>query len=491
LELGKKAGVTPDQVPVWLRMTRLSSDLSDTARTKKLDTETQRLARELVKKSPEDALAHAWLAAALGWNDDHRREAETEARRALELDPKCWRAKEFLVEGMIGHSLHELLPGGAPALGAPHLPEDRLNRQLYDHSPDNERLEAMEKTIHEAEKLMDDAIADAGTDITAKLDAAANRLTAFLLREKAKLFLGHRPSSFDSLPMMMNQLQVISGTGKVLEMMQAEWEALIPVFSRVSPPDPQLLGSSLFFKIMLFGVQGKTWDKLPPELRAKTQETLKQIAGLEHDKDPVIAAKAREMDAFLQLSLGEMNWPGPFHVGELAGQAVALDPRRMIAWDCLSGSLGGARLHSAACAAAEIRLALLPTIGSHRQCAAGAQKAGDYKESLRHLEAVLQKKPDDLETLVAMAAVKMRAAGEKDDLKELGKFFDHIKDLYSAQRENLNGGVIEDLLINYAVFLALNGDDSQAVAVVQSGLSDGRLSEKPGTKLLKILRPVQ
>ena len=486
-ELEDSLSTAADPMAVRFRMATLAACPASVVpkdRVRKLQAAAVSLAREHCEKRPKDALAHAWLADCLSLEGaGSEKESLAEARRALELDPNCWRAMLVLAAYSAANARYCLRSGGAPAPGEEPPTFEVFMEELYRQPPDDQRIAAMERELAVARAHYDRAQAAAHGEPEPVERAFSLLVSSAQCRELASI-ASQVPSL--SIDQMRGRVGILQNMAFSDEFLNAASDMLDTV-ARMRPEEPRYLTGWLVFELYFHAVAGK---KRTPKETASAEDDVARVKArlgvLSRKADVRLAAKAYECLSVVDFLFETI----------LAGKAVALDnpllaiekePRRVLGWEVLMAGLVTREHFAAFNAATEIQRIIWPLPAWYRDRANAAAKTRDWKTCEHFTKRILEALPNDTQAKVEMVGVHLAAALDGKKVPQLAAEADTLREIYLAEGDRLRPEVLEALILNLVVHLCHQGDRIHAEEIIRQSTDLQRLPAETASKLLKFL----
>jgi len=472
------------------RLMAMSIDLKRENESKDWHAQALAAARAWLGKHPENAEAHALLGQALMMgNEDEIAEAIAEVNTALAADPQCALARVLLLERRCLRLMDVLVSDKMPALDAPSLEWGRYLRRLFDQPPSDAQMQNLAGEWEDIVKEKTRMSALPGMDSLLRFRSTSMAMShgfARAIAEAARKGLAKTPEEFQALA---NHLQT---TTQGEAMLRTDWLPDMKVLCEHEMADGQILIAATMFPVWFPMVtnppeKDKTrWESLPEASRQLMDYALEKARVLALKDESEAAARACEAVACTELMVAAAgDRPSDPSTVDLLIRAISLDPVRNVALDFLMG-MASQSDPALALALGHIRLAMVHTYQSHRQCVAAARHLRDWKTCQTELEGCLKHRKDDLAALSGLIAVRLKDAQTPERLREVEKRFEKAREVYGQTTASHAPEVVEDFVVNYYLYLGLKADWKSAVELMETLRNDGRVSEATATKMLSL-----
>lgn len=201
---------------------------------------------------------------------------------------------------------------------------------------------------------------------------------------------------------------------------------------------------------------GLHWGTLTEETRRPVQEAMRPLEHLAESADTSkdMAAKASEAAGVIWLLMG--NWKA---AEAPLRRAIALDPRRVDAWDALTGIMLRGGQYAELTSLLETRVKVLDTARSHLLLAKAYSKANQPEKAALQVQAALRVNPEDFAANMAQVALLLQRSDNPAMLAEAGKQLAKLNDLY-RKTPTLDNWSSFTLLLS--IYSALTGSELQA-----------------------------
>lgn len=483
----------PDRRSEILRLCQLAAlaaDLRLESEWTRWQMEALEQARSWLEENPKSAEARALLAQALmlGGNEDQA-QGTREIQEALAVSPDCALAQVLLLERKAHHLSSALLSEPQPPLEQPTMEFGRFLRRLYDEPPSDSAMTALAEQWAAIETEISRVLGTSSLDSKLRFRLASLKFSQGLTAALGEIARQGKASSFADFQQLANRLQL---TSQGEAMLRSDWLPEMKAVCNHESEDGQIIVSAALFPIIYTlansrPAQGKTaWESLPEPVRELMDHALAKATHLGRKEDSPSTARACEASGAAQLLLAGIGGR-PLDPGfaDLLIRAITLDPGRIVALDCLMG-LSSEADPVVSLALGHIRLSMIQTYRSHRQVVAAARTLKDWKTCEKEFAACLEQQPEDLAALNGLIAVRLKETQSAERLKEVGTLVEKAREIYSRKMYALSPEDLEDFIVNYYLFLGLNGDWKAAVELMQQLRQTGQVSEAAADEMLKL-----
>lgn len=448
------------------------------------------ICRQQLREHPEDIAWRIRLGDALD-RIGETKESENLLRRVVQEAPKKWRAWLALAECVDSRASQAIF--GDKRVSFTFHNQQPLLSALSERKPTEKQIAEMRQLWKEASRYFARAVELApGEETLPYFRRIASNSGHVIIDETLRIVKGNGVKSKGE---RINLAAVFLAPENIPDMRR---------IARLSPKAPQVIGSAMFWEIMVCVYQNKmelktdlsSWadylavrarslvDVLPAESRTFVCWCLERVEQLSKQSDKGTAAAALEILAIwlmgtkdLSESLG-VSWPIYSKKAEATKamalehlrRAVRLDPSRERAWDMLTAMLAIDNQIDEAIAVARRRIDFKDNAHNRFLLAKVYTDGNQFDKAAEELRSGLKDDPKDLNCRLGLLALALKGETAQS-LQEAGE---QLKDLFPRIKEEKNKRVWLDYYVLAGICAALNDRPEWAKDTFQRLLQQNR-----------------
>ena len=449
----------PEDITRWL----LLADLLDGAgRTNEADLtyqQAERLCRQRLASAPQSGLLLVQLSRAL-CGLDKLDEAESSCRQAVKVSPKEWQCWSGLGDVLFARTWRCLAPeiNLMSLLSSDGGPVETLMKK----PPTAETLQKAVALNREAGQCYDQAVAIAPREPEAYLQRASFKMISLL----ENLFIQYfrDGSTFDTKKPLSSHLFTKSAVGDLKEA------------ARLSPRNSDIIGLAAGFEWLTASIAAApakpTLEEISADTRRSILDAITRLENLSQDADRKTAAASFRHLGFLKVMCGALESTS-FHAAEPCfRRAVALNPSDETSWNLLLASVligGGSPEEMKAVCEAHLKAA--NTARNHLLLAKALTRQKNWARANREAGIAFAMETNSVVAPLMLAALSIREGEKPARLIQAALYLRVARERIQVLPINEERDQrLAELMLNAALFQALNGKISEARELVDSVL---------------------